>query len=181
MKKSLLFVLITTLFLSFCPAQAKEDGQDSLFSGIAATLGITQDTKPAIDYQERSKLAVPDHVALPPPHATRKPPQKADSGGPSAREVSDRGWTLIHPGQQNVKVTIYDANPPGVSCRVPDPKTSACPEAPHPSINWNPLTWVGIQSKPKIELGAEPERQDLLDPPYGYRTPAEGVGVKIDN
>jgi hypothetical protein len=48
-------------------------------------------------------------------------------------------------------------------------------------MNWNPLTWVGIEKKPQIVLGPEPERDSLTDPPSGYRAPVEGVGVKIDN
>jgi hypothetical protein len=48
-------------------------------------------------------------------------------------------------------------------------------------MNWNPLTWVGLEQKPATVLGEEPEREDLTDPPKGYRAPAEGVGVKVKN
>ena len=47
-------------------------------------------------------------------------------------------------------------------------------------MNWNPMTWVGLEKKPKLVLGPEPERQNLIDPPKGYRAPAEGVGAKVD-
>ena len=64
---------------------------------------------------------------------------------------------------------------------MPDPQTGECPEAPHGDMNWNPMTWVGLEKKPKLTLGPEPERQNLVDPPKGYRAPAEGVGAKVDN
>ena len=57
----------------------------------------------------------------------------------------------------------------------------ACQTRPAPSINWNPLTWVGLQKKPQTVLGPEPDRDWLTDPPKGYRDPAEGVGARLDN
>ena len=56
----------------------------------------------------------------------------------------------------------------------------SCDSAPPPTLNWNPLTWVGIQKKPVTVLGPEPARKSLTDPPLGYREPAEGAGVKVD-
>ena len=67
------------------------------------------------------------------------------------------------------------------SCRTPDPTTGACPEKPAAGGDWNPLTWVGLQKKAPTTLGPEPERESLIDPPKGYRAPAEGVGVKVPN
>jgi hypothetical protein len=43
------------------------------------------------------------------------------------------------------------------------------------------MSWVGLKKKPPTVLGPEPERQSLVDPPKGYRAPAEGVGAKVDN
>jgi hypothetical protein len=57
----------------------------------------------------------------------------------------------------------------------------SCDSAPAPTMNWNPLTWVGIQKKPVTVLGPEPERESLTDPPPGFRAPVEGAGVKIDS
>ena len=51
----------------------------------------------------------------------------------------------------------------------------------HATLNFNPLTWVGLQKKDATVLGPEPEREDLTDPPKGLRAPVEGPGVKIEN
>ncbi len=99
---------------------------------------------------------------------------------PNAGQRHSRHFRLINPGD-DVKVTTSAMDRTGPSCRVPDPKTGECPEAPKMEMNWNPMSWVGLQKKPPVVLGAEPERQSLIDPPKGYRAPAEGVGAKIDN
>ena len=57
----------------------------------------------------------------------------------------------------------------------------ACQTRPSPSINWNPLTWVGVQKNAPTMLGPEPNRDWLTDPPKGYREPAEGEGVRVAN
>lgn len=61
------------------------------------------------------------------------------------------------------------------------PGAAPCGSVPGPKLNYNPLTWVGLEKKPQTVLGPEPDRDWLTDPPKGYRTPAEGVGVKLDN
>jgi hypothetical protein len=188
-------IVALTVTCAAAPSRAADDGQASLLSGIATTFGLTQQDDPQIDYRERSKLVLPPKKTLPPPaaanrddgawpmnvEAAREKKRKAlDDGEPSARDVSSRAYTLVKPGD-DVKVTTSGLDKTGPSCRIPDPKTGECPDPPHASINWNPLTWVGLQKKPQTVLGPEPERENLVDPPKGYREPAEGVGAKIDN
>ena len=176
------------------PARAGDDGQASLISGLAATFGLTHEDDPQIDFRERPKIVVPPKKVLPPPAvaskdgawpvdvetARAKQRKHMEDAEPTARQAASRDWRLIKPGD-DVKVTTSSMDPAGPSCRVPDPKTGLCPEAPRAEMNWNPMTWVGLQKKPAIVLGPEPERQSLIDPPKGYRAPAEGVGAKIDN
>ena len=86
------------------------------------------------------------------------------------------------PRSDVVVTTDYTAGMgPSRSANAPPAPASRCDSAPSPSLNWNPLTWVGIQKKPVTVLGPEPARTSLTDPPPGYRAPAEGAGVKVDN
>lgn len=189
------------LALSLCfaatPAYAGDDGQASLIMGLAHTFGLAKNDNPSIDYRERSRLVLPPTMTLPPPghsqtaHDPSWPTnveavrernfKKLEDAGPSARDVANGNYKLIPPGA-DVKVTTSGFNRRGPSCRIPDPKTGECPEQSRgPAMNWNPLTWVGLQQKPMVTLGAEPERESLTDPPKGYRSPAEGVGAKVKN
>ncbi len=182
-----------TVASAAAPARAGDDGQASLITGIATTFGLTKQDDPQIDYRERGRIVVPPKKVLPPPASARtdaawpvnvetvrdKARKATEDAEPSARDFNSRTYLLVKPGE-DVKVTSSNMDRAGPSCRVPDPKTGECPEGPHTSIDWNPLAWVGLQKKPKAELGPEPERQNLVDPPKGYRAPAEGVGAKVD-
>ena len=107
--------------------------------------------------------------------------KKLEDSGPSALNIANGHYVLIPPGSTDVKVTTSGFDRRGTSCRIPDPKTGECPDRPRgPAIDWNPLTWVGIEKKPRMTLGPEPERESLTEPPKGYRAPAEGVGAKVD-
>ena len=188
-------LLAAAIGLVAAPAYAGDDGQASLISGLAATFGLTPSHDPNIDYRERSKLVVPPKKALPAPAgaasdnawpmdndiARDRAQKKMEQGGPTARDLAGRNYTLIPPGTMDVKVTTSNFDKRGPSCRVPDPKTGECPIHVGPAVEWNPLTWVGVQKKDKVVLGPEPERESLIDPPKGYRAPAEGVGAKVDN
>lgn len=192
------FAVAVTFCLAAAPSRAADDGQASLLSGLAHTVGIAKDEDPQIDYRERSKLVIPPKIALPPPAASVKQDpswpvdvetarvkkrKKIEDAEPSARQVNSRSYRLIKPGDE-VKVTTSGLEKSsGPSCRTPDPKTGECPAAASASASasWNPLTWVGLQKKPQTVLGPEPERENLIDPPRGLRAPAQGVGAKIDN
>lgn len=178
------------------PARAADDGQASLITGLGQSLGVLPTEEPRIDYRERGKLVVPPKKVLPPPvnsaargdgvwpsdvEVIRDKKQKAiEDASPSARQMSTRSYQFYHPGD-DVKVTTSTFDRHGPACRHPDPKTGECPQAATPGIEWNPLTWVGLQKKPPTVLGPEPERQTLVDPPKGLRAPAEGVGAKVEN
>ena len=191
-----IFGAVVVLFaLTGAPARAADDGQASLLSGLADTVGLSKHDDPQIDFRERSRLVVPPKKELPPPGKgvdrtdwpvnvetmREKKRKQLEDADPSARAVAARDYVLVKPGA-DVKVTTsgFDgASAP--TCRIPDPKTGECPKAPKPEMNWNPLTWVGLEKKPATVLGDEPPREDLTDPPKGYRAPAEGVGAKVNN
>ena len=177
------------------PARAADDGQASLITGLGQTFGVIPTDDPQIDYRERGKLVVPPKKVLPPPvdaahgegvwpkdvEIVRARKQKAiEDAAPSARQLSSRSYQFYHAGD-DVKVMTSSFNGHGPACRHPDPKTGDCPQAATPGIEWNPLTWVGLQKKESSTLGPEPERQTLIDPPKGLRAPAEGVGAKVEN
>lgn len=178
------------------PARAADDGQASLITGLGQTFGVIPSDDPRIDYRERGRLVVPPKKVLPPPvdsgargdgvwpkdvEVLRDKKQKAvEDGAPSARQMASRSYQYYHPGD-DLKVTTSSFDKHGPSCFHPDPKTGDCPSASKPSIEWNPLTWVGLNKKAPAVLGPEPERESLIDPPKGLRAPAEGVGAKVEN
>jgi hypothetical protein len=187
--------VIAALGLGVATARAADDGQASLISGLGQTFGLIKTEQPKIDYRERGKLVVPPKKVLPPPvdsahrdgawpqdvEVVREKKDKAiEDAEPSARQLSDRTYQMFHPGQ-DIKVTTSGFEDHGSACRHPNPTTGECPAPPKASIEWNPMTWVGLQKKPATVLGPEPERQTLEDPPKGLRAPAEGVGAKIEN
>ena len=188
--------LSAPLGLYAAPARAADDGQASLITGLGQTFGVIPTEDPRIDYRERGKLVIPPKKVLPPPagSATRgdvawprdveiardKKQKLLEDGAPSARQLANPSFQFFNAGD-DVKVTTSSFDGHGPSCRHPDAKTGECPSAPKASIEWNPLTWVGIQKKEPTTLGPEPERQTLVDPPKGLRAPAEGVGAKVDN
>ena len=191
-------VAALSLCLAAAPARAGDDGQASIISGLAHTFGLAKNEDPDIDYRERSRLVLPPKITLPPPGRSQtaldpawptnveavraRNVKKLEDAGPSARDIANDHYVLLPPGTTDVKVTTSGFNRHGQTCRIPDPKTGLCPEQPRgPAIDWNPLTWIGVEQKPKVTLGPEPERESLVDPPKGYRTPAEGVGVKVKN
>jgi hypothetical protein len=182
--------------LAAAPARAGDDGQASLITGLANTFGIVKQDDPHIDFRERSKIVVPPKRDLPPPSASVQDPswpvnvetsrakqrKHMEDAEPSARQHAVRGGSPLIPRGADVKVTTSGFDNSGPDCRVVDPKTGACPEkASGPGMNWNPLTWVGLQKKPAMTLGPEPERDNLTDPPRGYRAPSQGVGAKVEN
>jgi len=187
--------VLAALGLGVAAARAADDGQASLITGLGQSFGLIKTDQPKIDYRERGKLVVPPKKVLPPPvdsaHRDGAWPQdveivrdkqfkKIEDGEPSARQLANRNYQLVRPGD-DVKVTTSGFEDHGPACRHPNPTTGECPAPPKPSIEWNPMTWVGLQKKPPSVLGPEPERQTLEDPPKGLRAPAEGVGAKVEN
>jgi hypothetical protein len=186
---------IVLFALAGAPAHAGDDGQASLITGLADSVGLSKHDDPQIDFRERGRLVLPPKKVLPPPGKSadradwpvnvetlrEKRRKQTEDNDPSARTVAARDYVLLKPGQEAKVTTSGFDGSAGPSCRVPDPKTGDCPKAPKPEMNWNPLTWVGLEKKPATVLGEEPEREDLTDPPKGYRAPVEGVGAKVNN
>jgi len=155
--------------------------------------------QPDIDYRDHARLVIPPKLDLPAPAALpsasvadwpRDPDVenfrklKAEQDRPHTHTVGARMRTGPEdtPVPMNgVVTTNYTAGmgPSQRKCMAGPGGT--CDSKPSPSINWNPLTWIGVEKKPATVLGPEPERDSLTDPPLGYRAHAEGAGVKVDS
>ena len=194
------------LGLAISSARAGDDGAAPIWVGIGNVfgpyLGFDKDKDPAIDYRDRGRLVLPPKVALPAPGATagignvdwpvdpdlqkdKKAKQEQKTRDP-AEHFSRYRQPIVTPGSQ---VTMSALAGQGVGDAPPCPKDAApgsCSQSQtskygHPTMNFNPLTWVGLQKKDAIVLGPEPDRENLTDPPKGLRAPVEGAGAKIDN
>jgi len=188
------------------PARAGDDGEAPLWEGIGSTLGLDsffgakrEDKSATIEYRDRAKLVVPPKIELPPPVAS---PTQGSASWPHDPDV-ERAKRERAAAEKPVRVFGPYLR------RIPPPMTgdvvtmsatagqgpgqasgqrsciagpgAACPTSPPPTINWNPLTWVGLEKKPETVLGPEPDRGWLTDPPKGYREPVEGVGARVAN
>jgi hypothetical protein len=183
------------LGLAASPARAGDDGEAPLWVGLGSVVGLAgQHDDVTIDYRDRAKLVVPPKVELPPPVAS---PTQGSGPWPRDPDIerakkekaekdkyvfvpfkNRRPWASSPDSVVTVSATAGqdpDERPcnagPGVACQT---RSS-------PSINWNPLTWVGVQKNAPTVLGPEPNRDWLTDPPKGYREPAEGEGVRVAN
>ncbi len=183
------------LGLGAAPARAGDDGEAPLWVGIYSMFGLGGgDDQAPIEYRDHGKLVLPPKVELPPPAAS---PIQGNAAWPVDPDVQRRKkekeekskYVFIPPGMrkepltnQGTVVTVSATAGQGPSGRACDNGPGdACRTSTPPSINWNPLTWVGLQKKPQTVLGPEPDRDWLTDPPKGYRDPAEGVGARLDN
>ncbi|HEY1941134.1 MAG TPA: hypothetical protein VGH40_03335 [Roseiarcus sp.] len=184
------------LWLGFAgaPAKAADDGAAPLWVGLGSIVGFGGKYQDPIDYRDHAKLVLPPTMTLPPPGGANASANVAWPHDPDVerrkREKAEREtyqFVPLHMRQsptttRDSKVTISAVAGEGPGERPCDKGPgSNCGTHNSPSINWNPLTWVGLQKKAPTELAAEPDRDWLTDPPKGYREPAEGVGVKIDN
>jgi len=190
--------------LAISQARAGDDGQAPIWEGIGSVfgpyLGFDKDKDPTIDYRDRGRLVLPPKIALPPPSAAAgignvdwpvdpdvqsQKKAKQEPKGPNKEHLGRYMPPVVTPGSQ---VTMT-ANAGQGEAPPPCPKDAApgaCSQSDqskygHPTFNFNPLTWVGIQKKDATVLGPEPDREDLTDPPKGLRAPVEGPGAKIDN
>jgi len=190
------------LGLAAAPARAGDDGEAPLWEGIGSTLGLEslfgvkrEDKSATIDYRDRAKLVVPPKIELPPPVAS---PTQGSASWPHDPDV-ERAKRERAAAEKPVRVFgpyLRRIPPPMTGDVVTMSATAgqgpgqrpcnsgpgvACQTRPAPSINWNPLTWVGLEKKPETVLGPEPDRDWLTDPPKGYREPVEGVGARVAN
>lgn len=166
-------------------AEAGDDGAAPLWQGIGSIFtpmfGLNNDEKPAIDYHERGKLVLPRNMDLPPPGSAN-----VQSGGdwPSDQEAQrkkiakeaekkkiagqgDARLRYTHPFP-NAPVTVQASDSQG-SSGVSNAKASSSLLG-----GLNPMSWVGMGKKAP-ELGPEPDREWLTDPPKGYRAPVGAV------
>ena len=190
------------LGLAAAPARAGDDGEAPLWEGIGSTLGLEslfgvkrEDKSATIDYRDRAKLVVPPKIELPPPVAS---PTQGSASWPHDPDV-ERAKRERAAAEKPVRVFgpyLRRIPPPMTGDVVTMSATAgqgpgqrpcnsgpgvACQTRPAPSINWNPLTWVGLEKKPETVLGPEPDRDWLTDPPKGYREPVEGEGARVAN
>jgi hypothetical protein len=182
------------------PAFAADDGYAPIWDSLGSIVGWGKDKdQKYIDYRDEPRLVVPPSMDLPPPAL---PPAAGATDWPRDQEIeADKREQAekkkMHPmlgeRQQNANHKFYDPNPGGVVTTNytagQGPSQSRCTAGPgetcdttiKPTLNMNPLSWVGLQKKAPTVLGPEPERDSLTDPPVGYRAPAEGVGAKVDS
>ncbi|MBV8474613.1 MAG: hypothetical protein JO107_03635 [Hyphomicrobiales bacterium] len=184
------------LWLGFAgaPAKANDDGAAPLWVGIGSIFGFGGKEQDPIEYRDHAKLVLPPNTTLPAPGGGNVQGNAAWPRDPDIEkrkkekaEHDNYRFVPIHmrpppTSTADSKVTIDATAGQGPSERscVKGPGEN-CTSHNSPSIDWNPLTWVGLQKKAPTELSGEPDRDWLTDPPKGYREPAEGVGVKIDN
>jgi hypothetical protein len=178
------------------PARAGDDGAAPLWVGLGSIVGFGgNDKQDPIEYRDRPRLVVPPKIDLPPPAVS---PTQGDAAWPVDPDVQRRkkekaeseAASPVRPGKRKAPLLLPDPGtvvtmnatagqgPGGRPCESGPGDT--CETHIGPTINWNPLTWVGLQKKPQTVLGAEPDREWLTDPPKGYRAPVEGAGVRID-
>ncbi len=187
------------------PAIARDDGAAPIWTSIGSmfhfgdfgNFGDDKAVEPGIDYRDHPRLVVPPKLDLPPPdkppsanavdwprdpdvQRLKKAKAEKESTGPYVPLLM-RAKRMGAPPSDAVVTTPYTAGMGPSERKCTAGPGGSCDSKPSRTMNWNPLTWVGIEKKPQIVLGPEPERDSLTDPPSGYRAPVEGVGVKIDN
>ena len=191
---------VVWLGLAAAPALAGDDGEAPIWVGVGSIFGPIVNfagggghKKDPIVYEEHGKLVLPPTMELQPPAAASavdpawpRDPDVERWNKDQAEKKQNKTFIIKRDSHQpldpkSVVTTNFTSGlgPSGRKCTAGPGDT--CDTAPSPSINWNPLTWVGIQKKPVTVLGPEPARTSLTDPPLGYREPAEGAGAKVDS
>jgi hypothetical protein len=181
------------------PALAGDDGSAPIWEGFRSVFNFGGDSnsKP-IDYRDQPRLVLPPKMELPAPAAA---PTASATDWPRDPDIAAikkaqaeknqrhtmygdpmRNFIEMGKKQDDVVTTNYTAGmgPSDRRCAAGPGQTCNDDSGPKPVLNWNPLTWVGVEKKAPTVLGPEPDRDSLTDPPAGYRAPVEGVGVKID-
>jgi hypothetical protein len=143
-------------------ARAGDDDPDESFvSKFMRGIGIKRtgvDTS-GIDYRERAPLVVPPTRDLPAPGAAPAP-------------VADWPQSTAAKPRKHVRSKAAPATPvPNAAASVGDPNATAAqgPQEPEQKSSFS-LNWFNKEEYAKF--GTEPPRDDLTDPPAGYRTPS---------
>ena len=184
------------LGLAAAPARAGDDGAAPIWVGIGSifNFGGGGDDEGPIEYRDRARIVVPPKVELPPPAVS---PTQANAAWPVDQEVvkrkkekAEKDAYVFTPlrkrtppasGPGSVVTVSATAGQPAGQRPCTKGPGDTCETRKAPSLNLNPLTWVGLEKKAPTVLGPEPDRDWLTDPPKGYREPAEGAGVRLDN
>ncbi len=151
-----------------------DDNGPSAWSKLMQSLGlkksVTADTD--LKYTERPPLVVPPTRDLPPPAA-----------GPAPAPDWPREPTVKHHKQAKGKVVVVQPAAPAAGDGAPAPANApppvANPETPKKSW-YNPSSWFNKEEY--ATFTGEPARENLTDPPAGYRTPSpyEPYGIGPD-
>ncbi len=147
------------------PARAGDDdseAQASVWSKFMRNLGLKKapdasGTDAGINYTERPPLVVPPSRDLPPPVADASVPTDWPKNSPNQVKRSKGKPAII----------------PDTAVQTPNP--------PYQKKPWyNPSGW--FDKTEYANVGGEPVRQDLTDPPVGYRVPSpeQPYGISTD-
>ena len=197
--------LVFTLAIS--QARAGDDGAAPIWEGIGSVfgpyLGFEKDKDPMIDYRDRGRLVLPPKIALPPPSATAGIGNVDWPVDPDVQSQKKAKQEIEDAQQQGTFRTLYAASRHarqqsdddrdggtgrGRSAAVSQGRRAGLVFAAKPAPQIRPphlqleSTDLGrIGEERRYRAGAEPDRQELTDPPKGLRAPVEGPGVKIEN
>ena len=141
------------LFLAFnvTAASAQTTGSDSdgVWNRLMRSVGLRSapDPNSEINYTERPPLVVPPSRDLPPP---------SDQPAPTAAWPRGSAKAIKHARSKNEVV-------PSTAVETPNPPFQKKPW-------YNPAGWFSREEY--ASFGGEPVRQDLTEPPAGYRVPS---------
>lgn len=177
--------LVASLALGSMPAMAGDDGSGSILSGFMDILGANPKSEPPhISYVERPPLVVPPHMDLPKPErpvALGNPNWPHD---PDARTSNGKANWFTHPyslerdsrGSSQAELQAHRLAP-GTPSRAGgynpcdfNASSNACTMA-----KWSDLKPSKTKVPDQLTAGQEPPREDLTDPPAGYRVATKNV------
>ena len=158
--------------------------QAPIWEGISSVfgpyLGFEKDKEPMIDYRDRGRLVLPPKIALPPPSATAgignvdwpvDPDVQSQKKAKQEIEDADTGtFRTLYAASRHARQPGDDDRDGGAGRRRPAAVSqgrragrllaeSQESNYGHPTLNLNPLTWVGLQKKDATVLGPEPDRK----------------------
>jgi hypothetical protein len=137
-----------------------DDPDESFFSKFMRGIGIKRtgvDTS-GIDYGERAPLVVPPSRDLPQPGSAPAP-------------IADWPQNPLVKPHKHARGKAAPATPvPDAAASIADPNASAAQAGQPEQKSSFSLNWFNKEEYAKF--GSEPPRQDLTDPPAGYRTPS---------
>jgi hypothetical protein len=173
-----------TIVVGFCAsaARAGDDGAAPIWQGVGSIFSWAWgggDKQDPIDYHAHGKLVLPPKIELPPPgsvSATADPDwpvnqevQRKKAEKEAAKKtiagVGDARLRYTHPFDPNAVVTVRSADHdmPGGGGGAGSSVLGVL----------NPLSWVGMGKA--TQLGPEPDREWLTDPPKGFRAPVAPI------